>query len=118
MVVNSALILQSKCLSISALLLSTQVRYLKEAIISKCDDQATPVLKIGPCYEDWSNLSFGCPHKSDIFVDQEEVIERSKNGHEAGRLELHSVLSLHQHAILCALIILVYIGAVLIKVIC
>jgi len=96
--------------SVSAHLLRAEIRDLQKAIICQSDDQAFSLLKICSTNVDWSKLGPCCPNQSDVFVDQEKVVEGAKNRHKAGSFKHNFVLYLMFNVFFSSLFVLENIG--------
>ena len=79
---------------------------MQEAIVRQSDDQTVSTLEHGPRHEDGSQLCPCGPHQPYVSIDEQEVAERAKNGHKAGRLENHAVLRLRHDPLLFPLVVL------------
>ena len=111
LIIYSTLRLERVSMSIRGHLLGAQVGDLQEAIVRKGHDQTVSVLKCGASYKDWCQLSSGGPNKSDVLIDEQEIVEGAKHSHKAGRFEHHlSILSLIHYIALRSLIIFKNVG--------
>jgi len=106
---------ESESLCRCALLLSSQVRHLQESAVWQSHDKTISLFKLRTSYENWGKLRLGSPYKSHILVDQQKVVKRTEDSHEAGSFKWHFVLNLSQNIIFVSLLVLIDISSILIQ---